>query len=187
MKAPIIMKLAGTNGSGKSTVVHTLLQQYKWEALSTTAKGDPDDYLIKIPGKRRLVVLGRYTTQCGGCDGIQPYAEIVRRVWQYAATDHHIFMEGLLISGYGSLGKAFDQMPERRIIYAAMDTPLEECVRRVLARRKAKGNDKPFNRGNLDFKWLAVRRSMEMLAGIDKETLWVDHKRAVEQVLGIYK
>jgi predicted kinase len=191
---PTIVKLTGTSGSGKSTIAHWLLKNYKHIPLGkrpTTRKVAKDeDYLIQLPQTNTpLILLGNYDNQCGGCDGIQPYSRIVEKLLAIT-TSHpkaHILMEGLLIRGYGSVGAFMDNLPKRwKIIYATMDTPLEVCLERIKQRRAKKGVTEPLNPKNTEQKFKSGLSDFRTLSERGFECVWIDHKRPVKSVLSLY-
>lgn len=142
---PLIVNLRGNNGSGKSTVARLLMKKGRPCPASSMLLSDKIT-VIDIPGcKQQWAVIGKYTTQCGGCDALSGTDEIIALVQKVVALGHNVFLEGVLMSDYyGKLGEYSAQFNERWV-FAYMDTPVEECLRRVQARRKAKGNTKPFD------------------------------------------
>lgn len=147
-KRPIVVKLGGTNGSGKSTVAFGLLSYPHEEFHDDLAPGKrPAGYVIHHP-KARIRLLGPYATQCGGVDalrgGIATWFPLMEK-YRLNAEDDILVFEGIL-SGqtFGRCGE-LSETEKEHWIYAFMDTPLEVAGARVLARRAAKGNDKPFD------------------------------------------
>lgn len=191
---PTIVKLTGTSGSGKSTIAHWLLQNYKHIPLNkrpTTRKVAKDeDYLIQLPQTNvPLILLGNYDNQCGGCDGIQPYSRIVEKLVDITTRfpKNHILMEGLLIRGYGSVGVFMDELPKKwRVVYATMDTPLETCLARIKQRRAKKGKTEPLNPKNTEQKFKSGLADFKTLTARGFECVWIDHKRPVKSVLALY-
>ena len=180
-----IVSLRGTSGSGKSTVVHQILQRWPHELLDCDAKGRPRNYRVTLPNGESLYIIGRYTTQCGGCDGIQPYSDIVKRIAKYAPKGHVLF-EGLLISsGYGSIGK-FSERYREDFVFAFMDTPLKVCLQRIQKRRKAKGNTKPLNPYNTELKHKVMWKSVKVIGDLGRRCVIIDHQKAFSQVMKLY-
>jgi len=180
-----IVSLRGTSGSGKSTVVHKILQRWPHELLDCDAKGRPRNYKVQLPNGEPLYIIGRYTTQCGGCDGIRPYSDIAKRIAKYAPKGHVLF-EGLLISGgYGSIGK-FSKRYKKRFIYAFLNTPLEICLARVQARRRSKGNLEPLNPKNTEQKHRAMWGSIENIRELGHQCVMIDYQKAFPQVMRLF-
>lgn len=141
-----VVNIRGCNGSGKTTIVRRFL-----ERLPTTALGPRADrplgyavaanaWGVNVP----VYVVGSYENACGGTDGIKTQDEIVDRVRRAHACGH-VLVEGLLMSKSSDGGVTAPALRELGGIFAFLDTPWEVCIDRVLARRAAAGNDKPFN------------------------------------------
>lgn len=156
-----IVNLRGTHGSGKSTVVTKIMAKYG----ATWDTKHKQGYNVELPNGEVLRIVGRYETACGGCDGIQPYSDIWPAViWGLSLCDHVLF-EGVLVSTtYGSIGEASEKFGDQ-FVFAFMDTPLEECVRRVNARRAARGVDPITDTKNIDSKYATIARLGMKLAG----------------------
>lgn len=180
----IMVSLRGTHGSGKSTVVKSILDKFSHEAISGDKK--PNGYSVQIPYlSDPLYVVGAYTTACGGCDGIQPYSLIWPRVEDYFSKGHVLFEGALISSSYGNIGRASEKFGDQ-VVFAFMDTPLQTCIDRILQRRSARGVDKPFNPKNTISKYNCVLRSIEVTRLNKRRVLIVPHKRAVNSVLGLF-
>lgn len=133
----------GTNGTGKTTLARALL---------AAAGGKLTE--VAFEGKARATVTaqglhlaGRYGNACGGIDGIQPYADAVRMIQDLAVRRHSVFAEGLVQPGWRTcvqMARSFGSAD-----FILLDIPEEVCVKNVLKRRKAAGNDKPYDPGNL--------------------------------------
>lgn len=182
----MIISIRGTHGSGKSTVMTTILKKYENEPESIGKKGRPDNYKVTIPFLDRPVfIIGSYATACGGCDGIQPYSEIWPRIARLAELGHVIFEGALVSSSYGNIGRASEVYGDD-FIFAFMDTPVDECIRRIQLRRAAKGNEKPLDPRNTISKYNNVARSIIKIRDHYKRpVIMLDHHKPVSQVLGI--
>jgi hypothetical protein len=182
----MIISLRGTNGSGKSTVVRKLMERYNAQPESLDSKGRPMNYVMTLGNGSSLYVVGCYQNACGGCDGIHPFTEIWPRVTRLAALGHVLF-EGLAFtSGYGNIGKDSEVYGDD-FVFAFMDTPPEVCIQRVLARREAKGTEKPYSPKNLMSKLSAARSSERKIKEVyGRRVVSINHRAAVQQILGIY-
>jgi hypothetical protein len=119
-----IVSLRGTHGSGKSTVVFRILNMFPHEVINPTAKGKAEGYCVQLPNRSKLLIVGSYHTQCGGCDGISPYSEIWPRAERYL-DNGHVLLEGALVSSsYGSSGHAMNAHAPQAY-FAVLDTPLQ--------------------------------------------------------------
>lgn len=145
----MIVKIHGTNGSGKSTLVREIMRVYK---MRPEPGERPRQYsTLLLPGQplekrwETVRILGPYRTACGGMDALSS-PDGVALVSQYTKVrESVVFFEGVLFSTtYGALG-ALSERSLVKWVYVFLDTPAEVCTARVLERRAAKGNDKPFD------------------------------------------
>lgn len=180
----MIINIRGTHGSGKSTIVKQILNNHEWKAAGVGKKDRPANYEVSIPGlKKPLFVVGSYETSCGGCDGIQPYSDIWGRVDMFAQIGHVIFEGALVSSSYGNIGRASEKFGDD-IVFCFMDTPVNECLRRIKQRRAERGNNKPLNPNNTVKKFRQVNnRSILQFQKAQRRIVWIDHTRAYEQVM----
>lgn len=142
-----VLNLRGTNGSGKSSIAHRLLElPHKELTLAwNPANSKPViGYQVQMPlGVTivKVIVVGPYRTQCGGCDAIPTQDLVCAAVERAAELSPYVFFEGLLVSGiyqrYYQLAKTVRKR-RRKFVWAILQTPLEECLRRVYARNGGK-------------------------------------------------
>ena len=157
----MLINLRGTHGSGKSTSIRGLLDANDARPIYGALGLRPEAYKI-IFASKTLYVIGPYQTACGGCDTVQPYALICPLIEKYAAVGDVIF-EGALISGcWGTVGRVLERQG-RDAIVVFLDTSVEECIRRVKARRVARGDNRAFNPANLIQKHAAITRLKQKL------------------------
>lgn len=161
----MIVSIRGTHGSGKSTIVKTLVGQYATQRFYGRAgKHRPEAYALNIPGVTHVVyVMGPYETACGGCDCIQPYALILDLLADYSSRGHVLFEGALVSSSYGTVGHYMEKCGPRGIM-AFLTTPLEECIRRIGQRRLDRGDLRPLNTKNTEGKHRSVRNSRKQVA-----------------------
>lgn len=179
----LIINVRGTSGSGKSTIVFELMKRYPVKELDLDAKGRPGNYEIKLPRGQKLYVIGRYSTQCGGCDGIGSNVEVMRRAEHYAKKGHVLF-EGLLLSStYGALG-AWSERYKDNFVFAFLDTPLKTCLRRVNARRRRRGVLEPVNPRNTTMKWNQCRGCARNIVEVHhRRVVWLSYRTPTDDVL----
>jgi hypothetical protein len=133
--------------------------------------------------------MGRYETQCGGCDTIGGWAggpdDVCAMIVAEAAQGRSVLWEGIAVSSYGQK-RLVAMGPELTVIQ--LDTTLADCVKSIYARRKAKGNDKPLDLYHTERKHKALFTTSRsnQAAGIKVET----HSRAtalprVMELLGL--
>ena len=151
-----IINIRGTNGSGKTTLVRGLMAAAVGEVEKVGARvAKPTGYRFNLKDKHGVVlptfVLGSYENINGGCDTIKTQDEACDLVRRYAP-DHNVVFEGVLISvlydRYRKLDKELTTQGHT-FIWGFMDTPVQTCIDRVLARRVARGADiKDFDPNN---------------------------------------
>lgn len=174
----IVVKLGGTNGSGKTSVARALLDMMEEQDVAKKAT-----YGF-IDGKA-WVILGSYKTVCGGMDTISDKEERLALIndhigngWRDHDEDDVIFFEGLITGKtYGKIGELSELDNGARWIYAFMDTPFEVCVERVLARRAARGNTAPFNaERTMRPTYKAVHSTAKRALAQGHKVVWLPHK-----------
>lgn len=144
----MIIQVRGTSGSGKTWVMNQLfgiLGPLVWQPIYTGTRRRP----LYYKGWSSIYLLGSYETACGGCDGIGSAKAVFDQYESILKADEKavILSEGLLLSEDVKWTKeAFDRGWDPRVIY--LTTHIEACVTQVKHRRKAAGNDKPFNETN---------------------------------------
>jgi len=175
----MILKIHGTSGSGKSTIAWTFLKSFP-VTMWTNGVGKVEAYEVDAGLDKPLYILGKYTTQCGGCDTLTA-DEQIELLHKYAPLGHVLY-EGLLASEYyGRLGEASAQYGDDHV-FAFLDTPIETCIERVKSRRLAAGNTKPLNedntRGRIK-KIEALKRKLKTVFG--RRVVDLDHTIAYDQ------
>ena len=184
-----IVSLRGTSGSGKSTVAFTMFDKFPREEI-VGGDGKVKGYIVDASSagiKYPIYVLGKYTTQCGGCDQIPTQQEAADRAVHYHQSGH-VLAEGLLASAAGPKGAFTDAIYQTgAAIFAILDTPLQVCLDRVRARRAAKGNNKPFNEKNTRDKWTQVHSTAKALHTLGYDVRPIDHTQAFEDVMEIFR
>ena len=158
-----LINIRGCNGSGKSTIPMSMLD-------------DPDKYVVEKPykGKERKLLtvfpsygwlaLGSYHNKCGGLDGYVDTDMIKKGFW-YALKkypDYHIIMEGVIPSTvYGTYERLFleaqEKYPKRKIIVVNLLPPVEECLKRIQKRN----GGKPINEDLVRGKWSTVNKNAD--------------------------
>lgn len=177
--ANIVVNVRGPNGSGKSTAVRNLMKKLGVAKVLRDGKGKPWAYRLKA--KKRVYILGRYETACGGCDTIGRMDEINELIRMLAEKGSVIF-EGIIISTIGQRWVDLaDSMPNTRWKFGLLDTPLEKCIWRVKRRQREKGKERDFKENLVADKYKAVhtgsRRILEK-GGMDVRVL--SHRHPVK-------
>lgn len=142
----IIVNLRGTSGSGKTTIVRHILSQGTWKKW-TDEKGKVLAYYNE---EKMWAIIGSYENVCGGCDTIRTQDEIGERIRLFANTGYNVLFEGLLTSTLSSRWEKFSKeiVPIANMLFWYVNTPIEECLCRIEARRAARGTKTPLNPKN---------------------------------------
>jgi thymidylate kinase len=133
-----IIKIHGCSGSGKSTAVRSLMKDKPMPIIGMNGKVEamrlgPD-----------LFTLGSYEQACGGVDTIDSADTVIKLIEKYYVLGNIVF-EGLLQSTYyGRMGQHSVPYGDK-YIYAFLDTPIDLCLERVIARRASSGRNNKFN------------------------------------------
>lgn len=182
----MIINIRGTSGSGKSTIVRKLLDNFPHTPVwDNSSKPKVLGYQLDDLGGRRVRIVGKYETPCGGCDGIKTQDEVEQRVRDWHELGYDVLFEGLLISHiYGRWAKLAKDVGTGNMLFAFLDTPLEVCLERVKARRVARGNDTPFNETNTRQKWADARRVCAKAKADGLNALWFNADALYEQLSG---
>lgn len=181
-----IVNIRGCNGSGKTTIVRRFLEKLSVQPLGGKP-GRPAGYQVDASPwgiNAPVFVVGSYENACGGADGINTQEEIADRVVK-AVQHGHVLVEGLLMSKSSDKGHVAPILKQNNAIFAFLDTPWDVCLERVLARRKAAGNDKPFDPDKtMRSAYEQCHRSYELLTeagGYDVR--WLDWQDPITQVV----
>src|SRR5262249_12218898 len=170
----MLINLRGPSGSGKSTAVLGVLAQCPHKPIYGALGRLPEAYALCA---RQAFVIGPYTTECGGCDRVLPFALVPQLIQKYAQQGHVVF-EGLLISTcYGVIGRLLEEHDSRLLF---LDTPLDVCIARVEARRRAAGNFRPFNPKLLIEKYNTIIRLRDKFW---MRSMWVSDRDAVAMIM----
>ncbi len=140
----MIINLRGTSGSGKSTIVRTLMKMYD--------RVEPTEECQRIVGYtcfragNPLYVVGRYTTPCGGCDTLNGMDYIYNFIHTAAGAGKDVIFEGLIVA---SDTKRCIALKEKwPLLVIELSTPIDICLAGVQARRDARGDTRPLNPSN---------------------------------------
>lgn len=182
----MIITIRGTSGSGKSTVVKRLmdLPGISVQPFFKEGRRQPISYLLTTddPEFKPIAVLGHYEIACGGCDTIHSLDEIFQLVRNAHAAGQHVLFEGVMM--YAEANRTISLHQDTgALLVIGLDTPLEECLKGVQARRTAKGNPEPLDPTNTTNKWATCFRTMERLQEANVPVVWADRQMALDLVL----
>jgi len=184
----VILRVAGTFGSGKTTAMREFLNGYPGEVFMKANK--IQGYKVKLDEAGLQVpayILGKYDNTCGGTDAIKTQAEIAEKIMK-AHPYGHVLYEGALVSASGLTGQVTQAVHATGCdVYAFLDTPLEVCIERVKKRRTEAGNDKEFDPKNLEDKFQSVINCYRNLRREGYDVRLIDHTRPHEQLLDIIR
>jgi hypothetical protein len=164
----VIVNIRSTNGGGKTTAV---TQYMKTIRVAEELKVSGRTWAYRL--QNGVFVLGRYITACGGCDTIRTFAEVKAGVTELSSQGPVLFESLLWSTCFRPSAELAESLPTHHFIFAKLDTPADECLRRVLARRRQAGNEKPFNPTKLQLKHLTIETAQRRLeaAGFDTRIL----------------
>jgi hypothetical protein len=128
----MIISLRGTNGAGKSTIVRTIMNDYRdrWE-LRTTGRRKPVGYRLSTPGQQDLFIPGHYEIANGGIDTLRDLNEAYELITEYDTIGCHVLYEGKNMSDGTQRISLF---PTERIAVIVVRHPIEGCIASVRAR-----------------------------------------------------
>lgn len=184
----VILRIAGTFGSGKTTAMRAFFD-YPTNILMSGKKiagyrVDLTSQGISAPA----YVLGKYDNTCGGTDAIKTQAEIAEKILK-AHPLGHVLYEGALVSASGLGGQVTQAIHGTGCdVYAFLDTPQSLCIERVKGRRLAAGNEKEFDPKNLIDKFESVvncYKNLRAAGGYDVRL--IDHRDPHPALLDIIR
>jgi uridine kinase len=151
-----IIKLHGCSGAGKTTVIRQFMITCILTGEQAAGPNKILYYRYSHPAiTEPIFVLGSYISICGGLDTIAD-AQTVMDLIDKLHPQGHVLMEGLLASTYyGKMGEHSKQFGDD-YIYAFLDTPIDVCLERVIARRAAANNTRKFNPDLTRDKWKTI-------------------------------
>lgn len=149
-----VFDIRGTHGSGKSFLPKTILQKHEHTAINglpLTYEGRVGVLGYHVPDLN-LYILGKYTTACGGCDGIKTQDEVKARLKVFLKKGH-VMLEGILVAHtyqpWVEFAKDIEATYDADWNFLMLDTGVEECVMRVNHRRALAGKGPIENEGNI--------------------------------------
>jgi len=181
----VVYNIRGTSGTGKTTLVREIMARYEErKPIFIEGRKRPIGYVLTRPRHsfvtRPLFIVGSYESVCGGCDTITVRTDVYKVARQYHAAEHDVIFEGLLCSDECNHTMQFhiDGIP---ITVVALNTPIEVCLERVNARRRAKKpNAEPVNPKNTIAKARTMAKVMERFKAAGMRTYWFDNPGALD-------
>lgn len=185
-KLPLVINIRGNSGSGKTTLARAFMRLGHNLETHQIAGANNGDTVFKL-GNQAWAVIGKYDNVCGGTDTIKTQQQIIDRVEFYVMRKYRIWFEGLIVSTiYGAIG-AYSEKFKDRWIFAYLDTPLNVCLERVLQRRAAAGNTKPFNDTNTRNRAATIARNREIVLSKGRRVVDLPYQNALAPLLEIIR
>lgn len=186
-----IIDIRGGNGSGKSFIMHKLLQENENEFIIEDDTGKHLGYFLP---EYDAAIIGKYKSVCGGCDGVGGPGEVVRRIRLFSENYTHTLLEGIIVShAYKRYRELALELADRNYNFLFLDTPIETCLKRVHKRRQEKENrtgNKPrelYEQGIYDEYNKMVRIWNKMVEAEELQFEALDHKKPMERVYELLK
>lgn len=194
----IAINIRGTGGSGKSTLVKSVMALYPKKAhiLEKGRKRPMATCLwmdnITSGPTTSLFVPGHYETACGGCDTVKTVDKVYELVRASTLGDkNNALYEGIMVMDDVTRAVAFDQDLKKvggRLVVISLTTSIEDCLAGIRDRKAARGDDKPLNEKNTRDRMKRQESSLHRLkqAGVELRKLSrEDALRAVRELLGV--
>ena len=181
----VAINIRGTGGSGKSFIIHKLLDTYKHKRIVKKIDGKKPRIIAYHIPKFDLYVIGKYDLLCGGCDTISGTELTVKTIEKYGSKGSVLY-EGYLISNVWSTWKDLSSRLDNPI-WLFMDTPLDVCLARVSRRRRAKGNLKPLNPDNITTKREICMKHIIRCKADNMRYEILNYKEAYDQLIQLLK
>ena len=159
----MIVNVRGCNGSGKSSIPMSMLDDPKMYVIEKPYKGKIRKIATVFPSYS-WVALGTYFNKTGGLDGF-PDTELTKKAFWYILKkypEYNLLLEGVLastvFSTYAELFKeAKKKYPEREVYIVSLLPPVENCLRRIQKRN----GGKPIKEELVVSKWETVFRNVQ--------------------------
>lgn len=137
----MVINIRGTHGSGKSTIVRTVMSSYEErKPMIVAGRKRPIGYLCARPGAASLYVVGHYENACGGGDTVLSVDEAYRYIVEAAAQRYDVLFEGILLGHDVRRCADLKTAYHFDVLVIALTTDLDTCMTAVRARRVARGD-----------------------------------------------
>lgn len=196
----MIINICGTSGSGKSTIVRSVMEHYaaktphyidgrkqpigyelssRWRYLGY----HPDQPAHSI--LRPLWVVGHYESPCGGCDTISIGMDFIyNQIRDRHQQGFDVLYEGVII-GYDvkrclELWRSLDS---QSLCVIGLTTPIEDCLQGIRNRREARGDTRPLNPENTINRVKPIQSRVKRLKDAGVNTAWLSREDALKECL----
>ena len=178
-----LVNLRGVNGSGKTYVVKAWMNEVGFEPyprrnnlLGGSSNYREADYYALGDGG---ALVGRYShSNCVGCDTFKS-VDFIRQLIKARIDEQHwkyVLFEGIFISSSYQPWVDFIREQQIKMTWMFLDTPLEECTRRILERNRNKRISDVYKRKHKDIETI---RQKATAAG--EHVITIHWERAVEE------
>ena len=185
----VIINPRGTGGSGKTELARRILSDYGWgkdgivQPLRREGRERPIGYRLRHPlGGRPLIVLGHYERTSGGCDTIPltdgGLDEIFRLADASATGGHDVLLEGAACSVEYSRSAVLARRHRLHVLH--LSTSLEQSVRNLVARRRARKSTRRLIEQTVRAQHQAVEAACVHLQGV-ADVATVDFDSALQR------
>ena len=137
-----VFDIRGTCASGKSTLVRNILKRHENEV-----RLDEDIPYHFVP-ELNLVVLGRYDGSGSGVDNVKG-SDRIQDFMRAKLKRHNVMLEGVIVSHIFARWDSMASEYGSNYHFFHLSVDIEECKKRVQARRLARGDKRKFNPSNV--------------------------------------
>lgn len=179
----MIINIAGTSGSGKSTIVRSIIEAA--DKVKEHSEGKKIlGYTCFGLGSKPLFIVGPYNKPSGGADNIQPLSEVFEQVLIAYTVENNVLFEGLLVSrSKGRLLELWKSINCRDFYIHQLTTSLDDCIHSINLRRQARGNDKPVDCHRTAETFKRVNKICKDLAGMGVPVIRGTRAETLEAIL----
>ena len=182
----MIINLRGTSGSGKSTIVKSVISCGLGDPIAIRVLGrkQPIGYYVAPQRGPTLFIPGHYETPCGGCDTLDTLDQVYDLVKQEADNGCNVLYEGVMASGESR--RCIELSQNRDIQVIALTTPIQDCINAIIERRAARNREvpsMPFNPQRTIRRADEVKRMMKHLRNAGVKIEWMSREEALKYCL----
>jgi len=174
-----VLNIRGTNGSGKSHLVRSMLPTPEYRPNVNLARYDsptkryPDrknvvpGYVLSERDLGLFGVVGSYETPTGGLDGVPTFAAQIASCAQLLNDNEccTVLAEGVLAStvfgAWGAFADDLSRLSRHRMAFLYMSTPVDVCLMRITERQIKAGRIRDINEQLVRDKVRAVAATRE--------------------------
>jgi len=159
----VIINVRGANGSGKTTAVRSVLNEYQTRKPHfVEGRSKPLYYTCESPGLLPVKILGSYELVSGGCDNIPEVETVFTLARMLADGGANVIFEGILAQH--SSTRLLDLHRVHPVDVLVLTTSQDDCVASVKDRRRERGADVDnFDPKNVIKEWKSVQSSSKTL------------------------